>query len=511
MNYHLASHQAAHTLLAFCLASIALALALFFPEPPPVYAAALTVTSLLDNTTNGDSVCTLREAITAAETNADFNECNATGYGADTITFGVAGTIVLSSTLPTITSSVGLTIDGGNVITISGNNAVQVFNVFGTGRLTLQNLAIRNGNAGSGDGGGISNNGELTITNSTVFSNTGNFGAGISSSGKLILANTSIYSNAGTMGGAIYSSGSFTLANSNIYSNSATNGAGIFTTGSIGLLTNVNLSYNHATNDGGGIRNYAGPSVLTVSNSNIFSNTAASGAGISNDYGMLFLQDSNLSSNSATSTGGGIYNAATMTMTGTSLYSNAATSGGGVFNSSSFTLTITNSTFHGNNATANGGAFFNFAGTLTMTNATLANNRAPTGSGGGIYRASGTVTLRSTIVANNTASAGANCFGAIASQGYNLDSANTCAFAATGDITNTNPLLGPLGNHGGPTLAMPLFIGSLAIDHIPNGTNGCDTTIKSDQRGYPRPININCDIGAVEGTFYPLYLPLILK
>lgn len=115
--------------------------------------------------------------------------------------------------------------------------------------------------------------------------------------------------------------------------------------------------------------------------------------------------------------------------------------------------------------------------------------------------------FRNTIVANNTG-VGGNCSGTITSLGYNLEFGNTCVFTATGDITSTNPLLGPLANNGGTTQTMALQAGSPAINRIPNGTNGCGTTITTDQRGFIRVGP--CDIGAFEYVLR-LFLPLILK
>ena len=118
------------------------------------HAATFTVTNL-----NDSGAGSLRQAINAANVNA---------AAADTITFSVSGTIALVSTLPTITDTAGLTMDGtGQTLTISGNNAVQVMWV-GTGAsLTLNNLTIANGIAVGQGGGGILNNGTATITNST--------------------------------------------------------------------------------------------------------------------------------------------------------------------------------------------------------------------------------------------------------------------------------------------------------------------------------------------------------
>src|SRR5579859_6011036 len=114
------------------------------------------VTTLSDGagTCPDPSSCTLRQAIT-----------NALADSGDAITFTVSGTITLASTLPTITTP--LTIDGsGQTVTISGNNAVEVFTIGSSGNLTLNSLTIANGD-GNVRGGGLSNGGILTIRNST--------------------------------------------------------------------------------------------------------------------------------------------------------------------------------------------------------------------------------------------------------------------------------------------------------------------------------------------------------
>jgi hypothetical protein len=67
-----------------------------------------------------------------------------------------------------------------------------------------------------------------------------------------------------------------------------------------------------------------------------------------------------------------------------------------------------------------------------------------------------------------------------------------------GSHNNANPLLGPLGNNGGPTLTMVLLPGSPAIDAA-----SATTTTPTDQRGLPRPYGSASDIGAFE--FYPSY------
>ncbi|MBI3941852.1 MAG: DUF11 domain-containing protein [Chloroflexi bacterium] len=104
-----------------------------------------------------------------------------------------------------------------------------------------------------------------------------------------------------------------------------------------------------------------------------------------------------------------------------------------------------------------------------------------------------------------------NCSGNIASLGHNLSSDSSCNFTATGDITNTNPLLQPLGNYGGTTLTYAMLPDSPAIDAGEN--DGCPA---KDQRGTARPLDGNgdgqaiCDIGAYEYVYDPQEADLLI-
>jgi hypothetical protein len=146
-----------------------------------------------------------------------------------------------------------------------------------------------------------------------------------------------------------------------------------------------------------------------------------------------------------------------------------------------------------------GGGIYN-GSSLSINNSTLSGNSAPSGDGGGIFNGR-TVTLQNSIVANS--SSGGNCYGTMTSHGYNLSSDNSCHFGQMGDLNNTNPLLGPLQNNGGPTWTQALLDGSPAIDAgNPSGcTDGNGHLLTTDQRGYPRPDhedNGGCDMGAYE-------------
>jgi len=121
-----------------------------------------------------------------------------------------------------------------------------------------------------------------------------------------------------------------------------------------------------------------------------------------------------------------------------------------------------------------------------------------------------TVKLQNSIVANNS---GANCGSGVTSMGYNMSSDGSCNFSNSGDRNNTNPLLGPLQNNGGPTQTMALLPGSPAVDAgNPSGcTDGNGHLLTTDQRGMPRPDSEDtggCDMGAYESQTGPSIRPL---
>jgi hypothetical protein len=162
------------------------------------------------------------------------------------------------------------------------------------------------------------------------------------------------------------------------------------------------------------------------------------------------------------------------------------------------TLLLENSTVSGNGAIdAHAAAVENFD-TATIVASTISNNLE-----WGIEDL-GTLTISNSIVSNNTVACVAAAFGGVLTDGgYNIadDALGFCGFSTDNhSIPNADPLLDPAGlaPNGGPTQTIALQSGSPAIDAIPQGMNGCGTSIATDQRGVTRPEGSGCDIGAFE-------------
>jgi pentapeptide MXKDX repeat protein len=237
---------------------------------------------------------------------------------------------------------------------------------------------------------------------------------------------------------------------------------------------------------------YVEISGVTITNNSSFHRD---GAGIFNS-GTLVLLNSTVENIVTDGAGAGIYNAGVLTLRNSTIHNNTAIDGGGIANAAGGSVALSNSTVSGNTATNSGGGILNM-GLLASHNSTIVNNN---GAGVANSDGSGTVELRNTLIAGN----GPDCSGTVSSLGHNLDSDGTCA-GANGDITNPNPLLGPLQDNGGETATHALLPGSPAIDAgDPQGCLGTDGVLTSDQRGEPRPMDgdydrdFRCDIGSYE-------------
>ena len=268
---------------------------------------------------------------------------------------------------------------------------------------------------------------------------------------------------------------------------------------------------------------------MTLNNCKVTHNTAGAmgpptpgghGGGITINGATLTITNSTISDNQSGSTGGGLENeSGTLTVTNSSLIGNQALGtsdtgplghGGGVY--SEGWSTISNSTLSDNYAGVSGGGIFNASingsQRLTITNSTLSSNRADQ-SGGGITNFHTALEIGDTILKAGTAGANlVNNGGTVTSHGYNLSSDDGGGvLTATGDQINTDPILGPLQDNGGPTFTHALLPGSPAID---TGDPNFTPPPLTDQRGYLRVYNGRIDIGSFEVQPLPTPTPLLL-
>lgn len=227
----------------------------------------------------------------------------------------------------------------------------------------------------------------------------------------------------------------------------------------------------------------------------------------------VLIQTMNIQGGSTGFTGGGIENNGGLTLRWATLTGNSAGGGGGLATINTGATTVHDSTITGNTALGDGGGIYNGgAGTTAVNNGTIAENTADLdnngGDGGGIANAGTSVTMANTIVAGNFDGSGQRkeCHGTLTSGGHNaLGSVGECPFApSTGDLTNTPVPLAPLADNGNPFAAESFSLtripleGSAAINAGHPGTGPGDSCGTFDQRGFTRPIDGVCDIGAVD-------------
>jgi hypothetical protein len=174
------------------------------------------------------------------------------------------------------TGDLTITGAGADTTSVNGGDAGRVFQVNSGITATLSALTIEDGNAGSGNGGGLLNMGKAILDGVRLTGNNARHGAGIYSSGNLTVQNSTLdnngaFSNFSGSGGGIYNAsfGVATLSNSTISGNSAWNQGGGIYQGSIGSLTmdHVTVADNLATTGSGGgvVKNGSGAFYLTNS------------------------------------------------------------------------------------------------------------------------------------------------------------------------------------------------------------------------------------------------------
>jgi hypothetical protein len=425
---------------------------LFCISAMPAQAATITVTN-----TNDNGPGSLRQALMIAN-------------DGDTINFAVTGTITLTSGGLPINKNITISGPGADQLSIDGNQALLVFGVFPGKAATISGLTVRNAQSG------VLNDGTVTVTH-CVLSNSYN---GLSNYGVAAVSSCVL---TGNLYNGLYSYEGVTTVSNCVVSGNP--GDGLFNNGNFGPNNSV-----------------AGRGSMTVSDSIISDN---SGGGVGN-YFFLTVLNSTLSANSTALDGGGIRSGTfkapgSVTVINSTISGNSASGGGGGIAIYYGSLTIVNSTISGNSAGDVGGGIANYTGGVQVANSTISGNSAA--SGGGIYNVAGqfggTIEISNTIF--NAGALGENIFnngGMVTSHGYNISSDDGGGHLnGPGDQINTDPLLGPLQDNGGPTLTHLPLLGSPAIDA---GDPNFMPPPFRDQRGpcFHRVFGRRIDVGSVE-------------
>jgi len=222
----------------------------------------------------------------------------------DTITFSVScpptSPIQLSSPID-ITQDLTISGPGVGAMAVSGTQDLNVFQVASDVTVTISGITIENGQADGGTGtggGGIHNDGMLTVTESAVTGNAAsNAGGGIYNDGTLTVTDSTVSDNGFpsrssfmTEGAGIYNEGTLSVVDSTVSGNSTWGFAGALFNDASGTASIDDSTFaNNWAYDGGGAVFNKGTIDMTASD--IVGNTAfgEGGSGIDNDGGMQSL------------------------------------------------------------------------------------------------------------------------------------------------------------------------------------------------------------------------------
>jgi len=369
---------------------------------PAMVGSGVTINYQVTSLGDTGAVGQLRWAVQQANANGAVG-----GTSAITFASGLSGIITLNSALELTAGNTSVTGPGAASLTISGNSACQVFIIDAGVTAAISALTV-NGGMTDTQGGGIFNNGNLTISSCTISDNSALQGGGIYSAGTLAVSNSAISSNtapdgldSGTAGG-IYCQGMATINNSAISNNTSGSGGGGGISNADGgtlAISNSTISGNSTEGEGGGILSNGNlnSSGCTISDNSTASGTGGNGGGISSQSGTLVLAGATISGNTANMAGGGVYNSADAHLFNCTLSTNTA----------------------GSNYADGGGGIFN-TGVLAVASCRILDNVCLNDAvGGGIANGSfiptsapaGTVLIRETAIAGNTSFGGGGIYG----------------------------------------------------------------------------------------------------
>lgn len=408
------------------------------PTPPPTNTPTITPTPTVTPTPTpipGCVVANNSDGVAPGPVGSlRYVLANAVANGCTTITFvpGVTN-ITLTSGVLTIASTTGtLTIDGGAAkVTVSGNYSSRVFTVNSGASVVFENLVISNGNDGTGGGiynqgtvtigsgtsvrnnslRGIYNTGTLIVNGIVEFNTSTGTGGGIVSTGPLTINGGVENNTANSYGGGIQISGATLIINStgvvrNNVANSAS-GGGIYGTGQISIYGTV--ENNNAGVGGGGLNLTSTATTVTIYGTVEGNHATTYGGGIYTASATVIVETGGrVENNTSDNMGGGIWGGTITIRNGGVVNGNTAARGGGIGGCDVVTIE-TGGVVEDNTATSTygGGGIWGFD--MLAVNGIIRNNQALSGTGGGVYASNSTIVITG-IISGNRANEGGGIY-----------------------------------------------------------------------------------------------------
>ncbi len=456
-----------------------------------------------------------------------------------------AATITITKTIE-LPTNVDTVIDGGGLVTIDGGGSVRILDWNSPNyranmhKLTLQHITFAHGHAA----------GTMMIDPAPAPCSSGYYdGAGgalqmrdgvLNVIGASFIGNEAEKLGPDVGGGAIYLNGGLdgVVVGSNFFDNSGSNSGAIGSLNSDLDVYNSTFQGNAALGFGANSNDPSKCSVVNKNNQNQVGSGGNAGAvgmdggsdGTHTFCGNTFRSNSSgkgalggalartpddamqttvidrclFDGNTGDSAGAAYFHNSTLTITASTFTSNTGQTGIGTIQADGTDFEFTNVTFYGNQSTTGLGATLAlFGGGGKLLNCTFANNKCPAQNqfAAAIF-GSPNLTLQNTIFDENTAQnpgAPMQCqVGTIMGNGdmqwpvNHVNGGGADALCAPGIYEATDPMVGALGDHGGPVPVALVASGSAAIGR---GTN-CPPT---DARGMPRSAS-SCTAGAAEGS-----------
>lgn len=296
--------------------------------------------------------------------------------------------ILLSGSEILLDKNLTITSIGPQAATISAGSRSRVFRITDNAVVRLENIIITEGKSpeGSGQGGGIFNQGKLTLV------------------GVSLLHNQSLGVNFEHGGGAVYNApgSELTITKCTVDGNSGEHGGAVRSEYAKLNISDCTFSDNTG-HQGGAFYSYV--TSLVVERSTFTSNRSADSGGAAAIFsGSCNINNSSITGNQSGFSGGGmIIVNIDATISQTKICQNKAqVDGGGVFNVQSNT-SFYDCTLDGNTCGQNGGGFMHQGREwlIGFYASQITNNIGITGGGGGVFLAGGQLEMNGCLVQNN--------------------------------------------------------------------------------------------------------------